>query len=313
MVDNMPNKTNIGDLLYRFAMGGDYLQEQEKIKNEQTYRKWQMEQQQTENQMAMMKQGYLPSNQPTSQVPPGMYTEMGGQGYRYTPQITQQQMMAQMAPYLAISGQGNLLFEGMTGKSPRFVSKQALDYKQKEELETAQEKNKLPTADMKNMLKSTQQAYSLVDNLDKQAQKLKGGYAGIGEIMKGAVNRGSGKSADYRLYLSQLPAAAVSIYRGVTGDTRLSDADAQARAYPILWHPSEHIDTRKKKNDFVKYMIKGREILLKKGDFQTDPETGSAITDWSTVNDLARKMSLARGKGYSDAEIEKFLGVKNAK
>ena len=43
--------------------------------------------QNAENQINMMKQGYLPSQRPISQVPPGQYTELGGQGYRYNPNV----------------------------------------------------------------------------------------------------------------------------------------------------------------------------------------------------------------------------------
>lgn len=49
----------------------------------------------------------------------------------------------------------------------------------------------------------------------------------------GGERHGMG-SDDVRLYNDFVPAASVGIYRATTGDTRLSDADAAARAYPLM-------------------------------------------------------------------------------
>lgn len=122
-----------------------------------------------------------------------------------------------------------------------------------------------PTADMRNQGKATQQAGALFKDLRKRSEALKGSYAGIGEIGKSVVNRGKGESAAYKTYMANLPGSAVSIYRALTGDTRLSDADAQSRALPFLWNPTEHEDTRTEKNNFIQSMIDARERLMSSG------------------------------------------------
>lgn len=137
-------------------------------------------------------------------------------------------------------------------------------------LELAKAKSEIPTTDMKNALKSAQQAGSLIQDLQQQASVLKGGYDGIGELGKMALNRGAGESANYKLYMDTLPSASVSFYRAVTGDTRLSDSDAKARALPLLWHPSEAEDVKTKKFDFLNRMIVAREKLLNSGKYKAD-------------------------------------------
>lgn len=134
-----------------------------------------------------------------------------------------------------------------------------------------------PTADMKNQRTTTKQASALFKDLKTRSEALKGGYEGMGEIAKGAVNRGKGESAKYRTYMSNLPGTAVSLYRAVTGDTRLSDADAQARALPLLWHPSEDVDTRSDKNNHIQTMLDARERLLGSGQYP------DGVVPWEAV------------------------------
>lgn len=234
------------------------------------------------------------------------YMNMAMQMYSDNQKLTADQefkkwQMEKGVPYYSLDVSGNPVFGGMLPKgamvrqSPESI------------VAIAKAKNELPTADMKNQLTSTKQAKALVTELLKQSEGLKGSWAGMAEIAKGAINRGEGKSADYRLYLSNMPSAATAVYRSVTGDTRLSDADAQARAYPLLWHPSEHTDTRTKKNEFISNMITAREILLKANKFTTD-DNGEKITPLEEVTKIADKIALAKKKGYSDDEIAKFLG-----
>jgi hypothetical protein len=178
------------------------------------------------------------------------------------------------------------------------------------QIDIAQRKAAMPTADMKNALTTTRQAKSLINSVVKQSESLEGGYKGAMEIGKAAINRGKGESAKYRTYLSTMPATAVSIYRAVTGDTRLSDSDAQARAYPLLWHPNEDVDVRKQKNDYIQSMVLAREALLSSGKFQSD-EKGNAITDLGSVSAMAERISAAKKAGYTDEEITAYYGGKN--
>jgi len=215
-------------------------------------------------------------------------------------------------PVFTIGDNGQLESLGNVPKGSQVVPPSSMmtpQAKSELDIQTALKKSELPTADMKNALKTTQQAGSLVDNLIDQSSKLKGGYEGMAEIGKAALNRGKGDSANYRLYLSNMPSTAVSIYRAVTGDTRLSDMDAQARAYPLMWHPSEDVDTRDKKNAFIKNMVTARQVLLKSNKFTSD-DKGNAITDLGTVSAMAKKIAAAKEAGYSQKQIEEFLGAK---
>lgn len=173
-----------------------------------------------------------------------------------------------------------------------------------------------PTADMRNAAVSTDQAANLIQDLQQQAQNLKGGYPGMAEIGKAFLNRGAGRSADYVLYQDSLPSAAVAFYRGVTGDTRLSDADAKARALPLLWKPSESEDVRKKKFTFLNRMVEARQKLLGSGKY---PDGVIPISDLRKAADTSDaggvKKFVVKGKTYNIPadqveEFKKDMGIK---
>lgn len=125
-----------------------------------------------------------------------------------------------------------------------------------------------PTADMRNQQVTTGQVKELWNEVKSQSEGLKGGYEGMFEMGKAALNRGKGESGNYQLYTENLPSSAVGLYRALTGDTRLSDADAKARALPLLWEPSQDVSLRTKKNEFIDKMINTRERLLSSGKYQ---------------------------------------------
>lgn len=214
-----------------------YLQNQQETQNrqaEQAYRNWQMEQGNKTN---------------ASEI---ALREAQAQAYKTG------------VPYFSMGMNGELQPGGYVPKGSIIrQSPEAL-------LELAMAKSEIPTTDMKNQLKSIQQAGSLIQDLQKQAEGLKGGYAGIAELGKMTLNRGSGDSANYKLYMDTLPSTSVSFYRAVTGDTRLSDSDAKARALPLLWHPSEADDVKVKKFDFLNRMVTARGKLLESGKYKPD-------------------------------------------
>jgi len=235
-------------------------------------------------------------------MPTRVPTNIGGQQY-----IPSNQMQSQ-TPVMTFDESGNLrLVPNMPSvpKGTRIIPPSQMQTP----AQKAEAAANAPTADMKNMIKSTEQASALFTDLKKQSEKLQGGYEGMQKIAEGAVTRGKGDTADYRVYLSTLPSASVSLYRAITGDTRLSDADAQARAYPLLWHPSEDVSVRQKKNEFIDNMIVARKALLKKGTFQTD-ENGNAITPIGDLTSMADKIQKARKAGYSEDEIMNYVGGK---
>lgn len=172
-----------------------------------------------------------------------------------------------------------------------------------------------PTAEMVNQSKAADQARALVEDLRTQAYSLKGGYFGIKENVKAFVNRGKGESSDYVMYNDSLPSTSVALYRAITGDTRLSDADAQARAYPLLWRPSQDPDVREDKFKFIDRMLDAREKILKSGKY------GDSVLPWSVVMKEARKGGSAAPKSQTfniggkmyDIPADKVEAFKKAK
>lgn len=172
-----------------------------------------------------------------------------------------------------------------------------------------------PTTDMRNQGVSASQARILWDDLKSQSEGLKGGYAGLLEKGKAIINRGSGDSANYKLYIDSLPSSAVALYRVLTGDTRLSDADAKARALPLLWEPSESTDLRDKKNSFIDRMIVARERLLNSGKYSdgviplSDISKEAKKESSSKSDDIRTQYNNLRQGGMSAEEAKKKLGL----
>ena len=165
-----------------------------------------------------------------------------------------------------------------------------------------------PTADMRNQLISAQQARTLWDEVKSQSEELKGGYEGMLEMGKAALNRGKGESGKYPLYTENLPSSAVALYRALTGDTRLSDSDAKARALPLLWEPSQDTSLRTKKNAFIDKMINAREELLSSGKYKDGVIPLSDLKKAaSSSGSLDPRYEAAVKAGYSKEEIDAYL------
>lgn len=99
---------------------------------------------------------------------------------------------------------------------------------------------------------------SLRDKLNSIPSSI-GGVAtsGLAKVSGGII------APETKAYLDIMPSAAVKIYRSTTGDTRLSDADAAARAYPIMpkpWEPKELQDSKLKD---IEDALNGRGSKLK--------------------------------------------------
>ena len=99
---------------------------------------------------------------------------------------------------------------------------------------------------------------SLRDKLNSIPSSI-GGFAtsGLAKVSGGII------APETKAYLDIMPSAAVKIYRSTTGDTRLSDADAAARAYPIMpkpWEPKELQDSKLKD---IEDALNGRGSKLK--------------------------------------------------
>jgi hypothetical protein len=153
----------------------------------------------------------------------------------------------------------------------------------------SEQKQAVPSAKMKEDLMSVNNQIALLDSLESQAKKIPGGWAGIGNSLVGIVTRGEDwngvglKNVDEtKLYNANKPAMAVSIYRALTGDTRLSDADAKARALPLLWDVSEGESIKKKKFAFIKEALMKRKQMISNGKYTVDAD-GQFVTPLSSL------------------------------
>lgn len=164
----------------------------------------------------------------------------------------------------------------------------------KKELEVEQ-KTKVPTVKMREDLRTVDNQIAMLDEMEKSAQDIPGGWEGILNSAVGIASRGKdvfglNKVDETRLYNSNKPALAVSIYRALTGDTRLSDADAKARALPLLWDTSEDDVIKASKFKFLKNALMNRKKLISSGQYSQD-DSGNFITPIDSVLGGAAKDS----------------------
>jgi hypothetical protein len=110
-------------------------------------------------------------------------------------------------------------------------------------------------ADLKNQSSIVTE---LRDKLAKIPDSLSGAASSAAATLTGGI-----LASETKAYNDYLPAAAVKIYRAMTGDTRLSDADAAARAYPLIPKPWEPLSLRESKLKDIDDAISGRNDTLK--------------------------------------------------
>lgn len=146
--------------------------------------------------------------------------------------------------------------------------------------EKAEEKAKVLPAKIKQDIVGVRQQIANVENLEQLAEQVPSGAGGMFSIARGAVTRGA-FDKETRLYLKQLPAFAAGLYRDLTGDKRLSDEDASARAMPLLWHPSEDESIKKASFENIKKALRSRQKLLQQGTFSV--VDGEAVTPLGAV------------------------------
>ena len=175
--------------------------------------------------------------------------------------------------------------------------------KQQRAIETAQEKAKIPTADIRNLAKQADMQLLNIETLEKEAQPLPGGYEGITARATAIATRG-GQFGNVYMYERKIPAIAAGLYRALTGDNRLSDMDAQQRALPLLWNTSIDTSLKKPMFDFLKNAFKVRKRLLEQGSYNVDPTTNQPILDWQTILTEAKSQ---QPQQTEDLEYQKYL------
>ena len=177
--------------------------------------------------------------------------------------------------------------------------------KKQKEME-AEQKLKVPTAQTRNDLSKIRAQRANISNMRKLAEGIPGGYKGVLSIAAGAVTRGA-KATNTRLYMKNMASNAVSLYRALTGDTRLSDADAESRALPLLWHPSEDEKVRKKTFDYLEKALEAREELIRQGDYSQDAD-GNFVTPLEQVLGTADERSQGAEEGDKKSSSPKKKG-----
>src|SRR3990167_10202493 len=114
-------------------------------------------------------------------------------------------------------------------------------------------------------------AFAQMGNVNIMTNKLfqipagRGEYATkIGAFITGGVTQ---KQADIAEYEDFVQANSAGLYRDLTGDNRLSDMDAQARALPLIPRPQQDRRLQLQKTYKLKFMLRKRAEML-----QTSPE-----------------------------------------
>lgn len=116
--------------------------------------------------------------------------------------------------------------------------------------------NKL-TAKQNDHLGKLQGAENLLDNVKELLTKVPAGGKGLAQeaLSSNILGRGALAIPEARVYNQVAPGASVGIYRAVTRDDRLSDADAASRARPLLPFEGEPQEVRDLKLQFVNQLI----------------------------------------------------------
>lgn len=129
----------------------------------------------------------------------------------------------------------------------------------------------------------------LIDEQLSQIEKLKGLLdKGVsGPVMGRAANvlsklTGGAIQQPLSEFNALKPAIATKIYRAMTGDTRLSDADAAARAYPLLPSPGDDASTQQAKWQNIKDLLNAR-----RQQFDPNGEIKSSISSPSGSGDFS--------------------------
>jgi hypothetical protein len=198
---------------------------------------------------------------------------------------------------------------------------QGLSDKRAEKLQDIEIKSFVSPQKRKDDLQKAELAAQSLNYMKDKAQNLPSGGAAIGGNIANFISRGS-FNPQLALYEKQMPAMSVTIYREITGDTRLSDQDAEARALPLLWDPRKGEAGAIKEgvfNDLSK-MYQARINLIKKGMYKPNPkDPAEMITPIEDVMAEAKKMNdvvnpeiqskiqKAKAAGYSDEEIQAYL------
>lgn len=172
-----------------------------------------------------------------------------------------------------------------------------------------------------------------VSDMKSSLDKTPGGMAGKAASVIGKTAGLANKdvNVDPQFYDDNKRALAASLYRLMTGDTRLSDDDASKRAYPMIPGMTESEGTRNKKWDVIQSAIEARKKKLEslQSGGMTDEQIASAlnnpagmaeleaaIKNSSDKTDLTKAAATSTGSALSEAGqayLQKILAGKPKK
>jgi hypothetical protein len=120
----------------------------------------------------------------------------------------------------------------------------------------------------------------MLDQAEQMLKNLPDG--GVMEGLKGIAAKvplvGSTVAGPEKTYQDFTPAFATAVYRAQTGDTRLSDADAAQRAYPLLPALSDTRDVREHKMSIIRDLFNNRQKIVQQQQGVSRNLPGSTIT-----------------------------------
>jgi len=163
-------------------------------------------------------------------------------------------------------------------------------------------KSQVPTAKQREDLTKIEDAELNLKQLKADTEKLPSGYSGVFKNIQNFFTRGE-SNPELLTYNDQRPAIAVGLYRAFTGDTRLSDADAAARALPLIWDSDEGPSVRKTKFAKIEKLIQARKAKVRSGDYVATPE-GDFVTPLETLD---TGIGVTQEPGDLDAQVNSML------
>jgi hypothetical protein len=191
------------------------------------------------------------------------------------------------------------------------INLQNLKFKQAKELQGMKDKakgdkpGKIPVSliNDQNLISNQEKQIDEIENALAPLNKATGkrqynttGAKGFAKTLLSKATLGNVGGTDLRLYDQNRPAVAVSLYRALTGDTRLSDADAKARALPLLPTGGEPKEVQQKKIKFLREGIQRRKRVLaqvsemaKNNDLTPDQIDAVRITPLPTMEGTAEE------------------------
>lgn len=176
------------------------------------------------------------------------------------------------------------------------------------------EQSRKTTADAQNQLNRVRQIKNVVKGVQELGNTLPTDLfsASVGTL---GATKGYGRfgTEQHKTYLDALPTASAATYRAITGDNRLSDADASSRAVPLFWHPMEPETVRQGKNSFVNFMLDQAEKEITPGEPQDPNESLSRWNDFVTQSKQKFDAMQAKNSGQSNPLPENPLPGINKK